>query len=520
MQLHAILSGCAMALLLSGCVVGSPGVGGGNVAPGTGAGTANRPLSEPEVATTSRTLISSALQHAETALKFADGATVLSDFLGRPPQPKSVCDPMDIDCIDSAGGGDIEVDFKSAMADVDKFLAERIVVAGQQEIGGPTEVVYRLQPAIFCKSDKKCQQFLTDVPVRLRVTSTAPGFLHASVLIMDGLTEVAQITLSDKQISLLLVLDALPGSTPGCAGHALGCIGAAAQAGAKLSLNNNDSSQFSLTQSSGRLRLTYDKTNAVQASMRVEVLTKLQVAYLFKQEKYAATLAPSVVTAVIDAVAKSVDAKVQVGEAQATAPYRIVAEEFAVCGAEDEWGYCIGPKKPTHGGSLLAELAGLTAATKVVRGQKSLVVQNFGLGPATSRLSHDGKVLATVDLNAATGRVVGATLGYLNKDQLAVDLTADLAAEAKLAAAYLADDIDFARWVRDESVTGKFTGKASRAVVSEDELHVSSGTLQLTSSVSGGMVTAAAGQCLAGKSKGLKGGGVLSLVVPTSCGAP
>jgi len=498
-----------------GTQVGGAGGPGG---PGT---SGPRALTEAEASTTGRTQVANVMQHAETVLKFADGAMLLSDFLGRPAQAPTVCDPMDLGCVDNANAKDIDVHFDGAIKDVDKFLTERVFVSTQLEAGATDAVVYHLQPATFCQSTNPkddCVQFLTQVPVRLRLTSTAVGSLDAAVLIMDAKVEVARATLSDKQVTATLLLSAGPSTQAGCTGHPMGCIGKAVQAGLEAFGSHSDAQNFELTQASGSVKITYDKLSALQANVRIELIGQTQIGYKFKQEQYSATLDASSATALVDTVAKSIDAKLQIGKAVVTAPYHVVMEPFAPCGKVDEWGYCVADRKPALGGTMQATVAGLSLASKIVRGQKALVIQNAGLGAATSTLTHDGTLLASVDLNAALGRMFGATIGFVNKDQMAIAVTPGLDALVKIAASSVAQDFDLARWVRDETVTGKFSGSAAKVIANDEELQVVAGDMVLSSGVAGKGITATAGQCLAVKSKGVTGGGLLSLLVPVTCG--
>ena len=510
----AVVAYSATVVVLCGCVTA--------VGSGAGAGAPLRNLSASEAQTTARNHIRTALQHAQATIQFADGIDLAHALLGRPKQPPPVCDPLDVNCQDGGPQGDLNLAFGNDITDLDKWLAERVFADAQLEQGEADEVIYRLQPATFCETanlNDSCAKFILDVPIRLRATSTAVGEVDVSVLFAEERVELARLTLRDQDLKAVVILDVKAATTAACKSHPLSCLGGAVQKGVSSLWKSSKSGDFELVKSAGRLQLSYTKTSATQARVQAAVLSKLDVAYKYQQQTYAATLQPSTVTVVVDAVAKSADVNVGIGTLQVEAPYRTVALEFVSCETVDEWGGCTKVQQPQNSGSLQLVVGGLVAVTKLVVGQNVLTVNQLGLGATTTALRHNGKVVAAVDLNAASGRIVSGTARFTSQDSLVLEVTGELVAAAQVAALALAKDFGLPAWLRDETVTGRLSGvPVPKVALSEGELRIEAGQIVLQTDVSAKLQrSAVVGQCLTIQEQ--KGGsdGLLGNVVVAAC---
>ncbi|MSQ82082.1 MAG: hypothetical protein EXR77_04080 [Myxococcales bacterium] len=510
----AVVAYTATVVALCGCVTA--------VGSGAGAGAPLRKLSATEAQTTARNHIRTALQHAEANVQFAEGIDLAHAWLGRPTQPPRVCDPLDVNCQDGVPQGDLNLKLGNDINKLDKWLAEQVFADAQLEQGEADEVIYRLQPATFCNTanlNDSCVKFLLDVPIRLRATSTAVGEVEVAVLFSEERVELARVTLRDQDLKAVVILDVKAATTAACKNHPLSCLGGAVQKGVSSLWKSSKSGDFDLVKSAGRLQLSYTKTSATQARLQAAVLSKVDVAYKYQQKTYAATLQPSTVTVVVDAVAKSADVNVGIGSLLVEAPYQTVALEFADCETVDQWGVCAKLQQPQHSGSLQLVVGGLVVVTKLVVGQKVLTVNQLGLGTTTTALRHNGKVVAAVDLNAASGRIVSGSAHFTGQDSFAVELAGELVAAAQVAALALAKDFGLPAWLRDETVTGRVSGvPVPKVALSEGELRVDAGQIVLQTDVSAKLHrSAAVGQCLTIQEQKSGTDGLLGNVVVAAC---
>lgn len=508
---------CALACALGlGVAVASCGSSGG-FGGGTGTPVVQLPMTADEAGTKLRALVKSNLNDADTTLQFLDGAAWERDFLGKPGQAE--CDPLDVDCVDGQNNGDIEVDLGKFVDDADEFLTEQLLVPAQLESGSETEVVYRLHPQTFCKSQSTsndCVKFLTAVPVRVHLTSPAVGSLNVSIRYGEGKAQAATIALSDGHVDATLLLDAA--SSGSCGGAALGCLGSAVKSAVSIFGGSDDAAKFELTQASGQVKLSFSKISPTQASALVQVTQALSAGFKYDGEAYAASLAPSTVSAAVNSGAKSIDVSVQVGAAEASVPYRVLAEPYAPCVQMGEWDECVQRKKLSLGGSIIAKVAGFSATSTIVRGQQQASIANLGFGGGPTTISLDNKLLVSADWNTKGGGVVTTTLGYLTEKDFGVAVLSGLSVQGELALMALAADVEWDEWLRDESLSGTFDGDAKPAVrFRSNTMQVLSGKMSITSDADGAVWNATASTCWDVGTKGADGKGVVGLLGAANC---
>jgi len=416
---------------------GEGGEGEGEGGEGEGEGAAQLPITEQQARERTllnlRTNLGTAAEAVEfmgdTELMASMGALVAVEDEEDSPEPMRK-DAEDV--VDEAEGLKAEVD---EMVD---WLQDNVFV--QAESSDETTVTYRLGTALCdelvdgscgsrpdvpdsgydeydeyddCLSPEEredaiadCEEFLEEVPLRLRVTAPAEGAVDVTLL--GGAAELETMTLLVHQDSLAYEVNLA---------------------------NTRDALQLVLdavAEEEGEAQLPDVLQGVVRFGLSVEgeqqvkvtstIVSTVKVEMTVEGEAYSVSLAPSTMELTANGVAKSMAVAFDLGAFDLSLPFQAVVDaaweeqgrepepwEYGEEGEGEDSGAAEAPVAP---GQLKIHLDGLTASSNVVDANEAeeMNITGFGLGSAASWIKLNEAVLFSLDLNPDLARKLDLTI--------------------------------------------------------------------------------------------------------------
>lgn len=374
------------------------------------------------------------------------------------------CDPELGDCYVEAPGPRAEI--------LARYLTERVFTPSNVESESGDEVIFRLRPEVVCEAGASdCVRLLTEMPVRLRVTSEVEGDLDIALLV--GAERINPLTIGLHRDALEVQADL---------------------AGAHDTLLLLGASEEELPGTMrGRLSVAISRHGAGDFTTSLSVLEAIAVRDDDGAGPWHVEIERAIpaLSAQIQEASQSLTLRLGLAALSLRAP---MAAFFG--GVGDECFEC--EPEPAPEGSLGIRLAGLTGKTVLETsgdGPETVRFEELGLGSDTTVVDVDGAPILTVDLNPLAGRVFDL-VAQLREDgtEITVEPTFDLALGFFFAE--IADRIDVPAWALDETLRVRLDGAAAPRLLLSDVTRVLEGVLTFESEALG-TTAVEAGMCLA-----------------------
>jgi hypothetical protein len=469
-------------------------------------------------------------------LQFLEDSKLMADAFGMFGETEEVCTPVpapgpgeepdefaEPECWEEEGDGELEIDFTEIAEDIANWLNDYVFTEAQVESDSGKTIVYLLNPQTFCdqggegeeledeewvdEGDTECEDFLTQVPVRVKVVSYEEGDIDVDLLF--GTEQFAPIHLQLHQSLLAAEVDL-----------------AEVRNVAQLLIDFFDDEEFEAslpTKFSGKVKVSLEKLDANRFELTYAVTEAVEVGLDIDGSSYEFSLGKSTLSMLADKAAESLSVEAKIGAFDASFPYQDFINAMWE-DDEDDWDdeYVEVPpdEKPAEPdqpfddimddesevpqvtGTMAVHVAGFTGAATFTGTDDSVAFTGLGLGDGTSTLKRNGTTLLAIDINKDAGR--------------AFDLT--LAAEGEDTVLTVAPEFDFALLIAFASVQGDFEelpgfmldetfsvtlggapAPAIRMVEEVEGIKVEEGTLTLASTAAPEeTVVVEAGQCLFG----------------------
>ena len=393
------------------------------------------------------------------SVSFLSGSQLLGEAIG-------TCDPE---------SGACHVDDPGPRAELlARYLSERIFTASNVESENDEEVIFRLRPEVVCEAGASdCVRFLTEMQIRLRVTSEVEGDLDVAVLV--GAERINPVTFGLHRDALEVQADL---------------------AGARDTLRLLGASEEELPATmAGRIALGIARHGAGDFTTSLSVLERVIV----RDADGAGPWAIELDTALPAIAARIQEAKQQLSVRLGLGALALRAPLAAFLGSgEDECFEFDCEPEPAPEGTLGIRLAGLTGETileAIGAGAETIRIADLGLGDETSVIDADGTPILTIDLNPLAGRAFDlvATAGE-DGTELTVEPSFDLALGFFFFE--IADRIAVPDWALDETLRIRLDGAAAPRLHLSDVTRVLEGVLRFESGQRG-TVEVEAGMCVA-----------------------
>lgn len=359
------------------------------------------------------------------------------------------------------------------------LLSERIFTGENVEAEGPGSITFRLRPEQVCPpGDDACATFLREVPIRLEVTSDAPGDLDVAVLVGAARHRPAEVALHAERLELQVDL---------------------AELRATLVLLGVDEVELPAVMV-GRLSLGVARHEAGDFTLSLSVLEALSVrSHGYGPWELELGEALPAVAARVRAPEQRIAVRLGLGALSLRGPI-----ESLFGAGEAACAHCIGIGDAAPDGTAGLTAAGLTAEATFERlddGAEVLRLRGVGLGDDTALVDVEGAPLLTVDLGTFDLDAAADAGGT----ELAFSPGLDL--ELGLYFSNLADRFDVPDWAMEETLRVRVDGAATpRLFLPADApddggartiAAVRAGALELGSDARG-VLRVEAGMCLMG----------------------
>lgn len=253
---------------------------------------------------------------------------------------------------------------------------------------------------------QECQEFLTEVPLRIEVVSRAEGDVDLTLLVDDD--ELRTMSLYVHRTSLAYQIDLAATKT---------ALERVLQA-----LSEDEAAAKLPSVLEGVVRAELAVTGEEQVRLSWSVSRALRVVLEQEDGRYRLELAPSTWNLAVDGVARTLTGEIDLGSFDLELPYQAfingmweqegaMPSEAPAESGNDGDGSTDEEEPPQVAGQLLLHLAGLTGASTLQDGpSEQLQLTGLGLGNGTSWVRHDGDTLVSVDVNARSGRTYDLTI--------------------------------------------------------------------------------------------------------------
>jgi len=578
MRIHPLvhrLSVLAALLLVPGCLTENSGGGSGGGA-GGGGGTP-QPVDHAGATGTATSNLRVNVEEFEEAFDFVEASQLFDELADlfpaeeidedvgapRPEQPGDPGHEPPPPDDPPEGQGEVvdeelDVDFGEILDEALEVLQERLLVEEQVEVDADNEVVYLLDPERICEEDEgdapeprpappegdgggeagdppppveeegddseeECRRVLTEVPLRIRVTSLREGDVDLTLLVGEPRHEPLRVELHADLLAVQVDLAA--------GKAALELLAEAAQ--------DEDDEELDLPDSmAGVVRAELLKNAARDYTASLSILEAVVVEDGGDEPVTVRLgMAKPMVSLRLDGNAETATGRLAVGTVDVSIPYQWFVDDWysddGDCmrgdggggdpgdpgdpgppdgeepppphddGWEDD---CEGEgeEPPDVQGTLRVHVAGLTGESTFSGEQDRIEVTGVGLGPDTSTVSLDAKTLAALDLNADHGRVFDWALALDDADNVRLEVTPAFDLSLMMALRHVADDLgedDLPPFALDETLSVTLDGAATPALESvgdgdDRQLQVAEGRLTLASTAAADDVVVEAGQCI------------------------
>jgi hypothetical protein len=421
-------------------------------------------------------------------------------------------DPNDPTVVEGSMG---IADMLQGLAD---FLEDEVMTADQVESEDGKTVVYLMNPEKMCTStdeytstepalpgdppvdpappepviDQDCVQQFTDVPIRVKVVSYAAGEVDVTLLVGTAKIEVGTLAIHADAISATVDLARL-------------------KAAVELLFGDQAEAPFALTQASGKVRLTLERTGPKATRITAEVLQAISVSGTVEGLPFSGSLGASKVTVDMDGETSLIAVDASSGALDASLAYQLFANMMAStadCAGAPVPGRGTDPSLPADsvdcGASEPATVSGtLTVAVPATKASFSLeeatqtLALSLGGFASAPTVKLDGATVFSALLNGGGPLAVAV---HQDGDDLVAEVTPQLNAVATLNLAPLAavlPDVT-GSWMEAETLTARLDGAATPTVAfTSAGLKVVAGALSLESASHPELnLSVAAGQCV------------------------
>lgn len=335
------------------------------------------------------------------------------------------------------------VDFEAGANALAEVLATRVFTEANVESTEGGTVTFRLRPEVVCSAyDDECLEVLGRVPVRLLVSSDAPGDLDVDVQVGEPAVSPFHLALHSEDLLVEADLGALQ--------HSLEMV---EQAPLEVTM-------------AGRVGLALSREGEGRFTSSLSILDPVAVVGL-------APDAPQIhVARAVPALSVTVDGNTR--EARVAAGLAAVdlrGPIQALLGTDegeiacDENGLCEELAPTDYEGTVGLHLGGLTGSTTLVArdGSDELRVDDLGLGAETTVLDLDGAPLLAVDLNPLTGRALDL-IATVDEGGTTLRLAPGLDLRIALDFANAASQFEVPGWALEEELRIRLDGAASPRV--------------------------------------------------------
>lgn len=431
------------------------------------------------------------------ASAFARDSGILGDLFSNGEVRCDTKSAGDTTCSSTEGGSTDE----DEAAEVADEIADRILNVANVETAEATRIVLKLSPERVCANDstssggesaprppsgssgsegfaapppsdpdptapeppptvdEECVRTLTQVPIRLAITSRAEGDIDLSVLVGDLRVNPINVSLYDDEISAEIDLSA--------AKEALSSL---------LEAAGEDAADLP-SAISGRAQLALEKNGENEYTASISILSAIDIASGTGDSAFRITIAQA---APLHTLHIDGNARLLTSEAS----WRAVDLELpldALFGSEDAPSSCVAgpdgrttcttppPAQPVRG-MVGVHVPGFTGTALVDGNTDAIGISGLGLGSETLRVTIDGEPLFGLDLNPTTGRRLDLVLNPgTTGEGVTLRVKPQLDLVAALDFANIADRIeDVPSWALDEELEVKLDGAAEPEIQIDD----------------------------------------------------
>lgn len=414
----------------------------------------------------------------------------------------STCPTVETTCTTQSSEADLEEtrqELREAAEDWVRELRERILIEENLESETSTEAIYLLGPSALCDEvpsvdpaapaelDADCVEQVNRLQPRLRLTSPNEGDIDVTLLL--GEARRAPLTVQLYHSSLGISAD-------------LGQIFAVSR-----DLGEDLEGVESLE---GVVQLQLVENQPRDYSLELNVLQALNVEINSDGDTLSASLGASSPAwhVRVDGNARSLSSGIDLALFKLVGPLRLFAgafggEDSATGGSSSGDAFAPLPEplpeqpEPVYTGMVELFLAGLSGTLTYTADSDVLELEDLGYGDSTSTLKHDGNTLFSLDFNQLEGRRVNLVIEPAGEGAtISVTPTFDL--KMAFAFHYVADQLDdLASYLLDDTLRVWFEGDAPVVEVTDGQMRVVSGALNLESSgTPSANLSVAAGMCL------------------------
>ena len=340
---------------------------------------------------------------------------------------------------------------ESMAAEIADEIADLLLHEANVESSEPTKIVLRVTPERACPEgrggrDADCVRALTQVPVRLELSSRQEGNLDVAVLVGEARSRVATLELYRERIALEVDLAAARD-----AAHAF------------ITALGEDPSPLAGT-FRGRVRLELAQASANVYTASASVMAEIEIATTIEGERFGLRIgqAAPAFSVRLDGNAQTVTAEASTPGAELELPFALIAPGGPVdcTGGPDGEIHCDDPE-PAPAGSLVVQIPA-AGGRVVLDGGDALNVTNLRLD-GTLRVTSSGQPILALDVNAADNRRFD--LEVRPRDE-GLDLTfrplLDVSADLDLRNLPAAFEVP--SWAADELLRVRLDGHAAPAV--------------------------------------------------------
>ena len=442
-------------------------------------------------------------------LAFLEDSKLMLDAFGMFGDTQKVCAPVpageegEPECWDESTEVEVDTDMKEVAEEIADWLNENVFTDSQLESDG-NSLVYLLDPVTFCAmdgedgNDEECQDILTKIPIRVKVTSYSEGDLDIDILVGEAELDPIDIRLYSNMLGLAVDLAATrdvaqlyfdtfgeEGENPELPTTFEGIV--------SLSLERLNNDQF---------KLTYEVEKTIKLGMTVE------------GDEFDLSLGKSIVSMVADQAAKTVSMDADIGALDVVIPYQLFIDAMWDSGEESGEGYAevpdekppvpepyddiIDEETPSVTGTAALHIAGFSGAATFSADSDSLTITGLGLGGGPTTFKRDSETLVSINLNQ------GGTFDLdvaADGEDVVVTVTPKFDLSVMMALATIADDLnELPGFMAADTLTATLDGAAApalRILDAVDGIQVAEGQLTLSSlAFPADTVTVAGGQCL------------------------
>jgi hypothetical protein len=354
-------------------------------------------------------------------------------------------------------------------------IAERVLNVANIEVEEEKRIVLKLIPERVCAEgsstvDAECVRMLTEVPVRIELTSRVENDIDIALLIDDAQLRPATLQLHRSMLGLELDL------------------GAAKMAAISFLTAAGESTSEVPSTLSGRIRLALEKNADLDYTASFHVLAPIAVA--LEDMSFNVTAASPATSIRFDAILEQITHKASFGEISGRLPLALVYGSDDCVDSPN--GPVCEPNDPPAG-EVGFKIGAMRSTTVVGANQDALAIEDINFGSGI-QLTIDNLPLISFDADVDRVSIMGTD------DGLKIAVSPSLNAVLGLDFQNIVDRVmDIPSFLMNEELSFRLDGAAEPSVgFSDDEnaIEMLAGTMNIHSRAAGRSVEVAAGQCL------------------------